>query len=298
LIVGIIGPEGAGKSLLMTWYMRYHLLNGGRVLTFPGYQVYGKKHTEKDIEKGVEPSIASEEIPIEQWISLSPELSNVAIAIDELQNFFHSYMHNTVANRLFSMGIAGQRRKRNLIVYYTMQLTRELPPTIRERTHFFIYCWDRYWRRNMADTFFDDGVGIPSERGVKIEIRPYDNLGTATGFPGTPCQPWVFSGKDLWLYYDSYAAVDTWHAWRKVEIKSDPLILDGHGQIIDKITPEQIQGKVETLMEVASGQALSVTELLPMMNLDRSHQATVGRILKDMGATKYTEDGRIIYELP
>lgn len=291
MIVGILGPEGGGKSCLMAWFLRAHYKSGGKVLTFPGYDLYKTRRT----ENGKTPELASESVPIESWVNLSPELSNVAIGIDELQNFFHSYTHNTVANRLFSMGIAGQRRKRNLAVIYTMQLSRELPQTIRERTHLFIYCWDTYWRSKMDDGFTDDNVA--TERGRMVEVRPYDNLGHLSGMPGQPLQPWIFLAHKLWPYYDSYAVVDVWNAFAKIKVKGREIELDEGGRVIEKVGESAIRGRLETLLDVTKGETLTMNEILSMTNLEKKHQTQVGKILKDMGCSKYMEGGVGIYEM-
>ncbi|PKH47739.1 hypothetical protein CVH13_00267, partial [Dehalococcoides mccartyi] len=72
-IWGFIGPEGAGKTTAMTYFMEYHMALGGVCRSFPGYTLYSPKgKLVKDID-------------LKELMLMSGELKNVVVGIDEIQ---------------------------------------------------------------------------------------------------------------------------------------------------------------------------------------------------------------------
>ena len=104
------GVEGAGKTCMMTRDLYRHYLSGGRVLAFPGYELYGK--TKKQI--------LSEQFSPEQIISLLEDENvqqvkheKIAIAIDEVGNYFnHHNWYNRICD-IMRVVLSGTSQIRN-----------------------------------------------------------------------------------------------------------------------------------------------------------------------------------------
>jgi hypothetical protein len=206
VIEGITGPEGAGKTLLMTYFGLLHKASGGKLVTFPGFKVtdgHGKE--------------LSETLDIDQWVTMPPELRDVLICIDEIQNFFSSRRHMSVLNYLFA-NLAAQRRHRNIGVIYTVQDWGWLDDRIRWLTHVLVVCSDLYW----SSWGKEQGV----KRGELISASFFDVKGFFTGKPWTPGPQRLLRAKDIWQCYDSYADVDTWTGLTKVEFKKPRITID------------------------------------------------------------------------
>lgn len=206
MIQGIIGPEGSGKTCLMTYFGLLHKARGGKVLTFPGYAItdgHGKQ--------------LSELLDIDQWVTMPPELRDALICIDEIQNFFNSRRHMSVLNYLFA-NLTAQRRHRNIAIMYTVQDWGWLDDRIRWLTHVLITCYDLYW----SSWGKDQGV----KRGELISASLFDVKGFFTGRPWTPGPQFLFRAKDIWPCYDSWADVDTWSGLTKIEFKKPKLTID------------------------------------------------------------------------
>jgi hypothetical protein len=207
MIIGIIGPEGAGKTCIMTYFGLVHLANKGRLLTFPGYEV-----TEPNHGKPI-----SEPLDIDQWVTMPPEFRDLEVAIDEIQNFFNSRRHMSVLNYLFA-NLAAQRRHRNLGVMYTVQDWGWLDDRIRWLTHVLVVCSDLYW----SSWGKEQGIS----RGELISAAFFDVKGFFTGRPWTPGPQFLLKARNIWQCYNSYADVDTWTGLTKVEFKKPKLTID------------------------------------------------------------------------
>jgi len=206
VIQGITGPEGAGKTLLMAYFGLLHKARGGKLLAFPGFEVtngHGKP--------------ISEPLDIDQWITMPPELRDVLICIDEIQNFFNSRRHMSVLSYLFA-NLAAQRRHRNIGIIYTVQDWGWLDDRIRWLTHVLIVCSDLYW----SPWGKEEGV----KRGELISASFFDVKGFFTGKPWTPGPQFLLKAKPLWPYYNSFADVDTWTGLTQVQFKKPKLTLD------------------------------------------------------------------------
>jgi len=206
MIEGVTGPEGAGKTCLMTFFALLHNAYGGKVLTFPGYEVtdgHGK--------------VLSEPLDIEQWITMPPELRDVLICIDEVQNFFSSRRHMSVLNYLFA-NLAAQRRHRNIGIIYTVQDWGWLDDRVRWLTHVLIVCSDLYWS--------PWGKEQEVKRGELISANFFDVKGFFTGKPWTPGPQFLLRAKAIWDCYNSFADVDTWTGLTKVEMKRPTIKID------------------------------------------------------------------------
>ena len=197
MIIGLVGPEGAGKSATMTWLALKHYARGGKVYAFPGYQV--KYNGE----------VISEELRIEQWVTMPEELSNAMICIDEIQNFFDSARWNAISNRLFSY-VGMQRRKRSLSIVYTTQNWKWAYERIRWLTHVLGECYDLYWSP------WGKTNGI--RRGELVRVQFTDLKGFFTGKEYQPLGGIVLRIKPLWEHFDSFGTVDVWQGFAKVKV--------------------------------------------------------------------------------
>lgn len=205
-IMGFVGPEGSGKSCLMTYFALKHALKGGRLLAFPGYAVTdGKGHE------------LSKAIATEEWIALGPELKDVIICIDEIQNFFNSTKFQATINQLFA-NFSAQRRHRNIGILYTLQDWGWLDPRVRWVTHVLGVCRDNYW----SPWGKEEGIG----RGERLSVIFYDVKGFYTGQPWTASLPFNLYAKPIWGCYDSYCDVDIWSGMSKVKIKKPVYDID------------------------------------------------------------------------
>ena len=256
MIMGFTGPEGAGKTCLMTAYCHAHLELGGKLVTFPGYEITDGKG-----------NVRSELINIDQWIALPDELSNVLIAIDEIQNFFDSYRWNSALANLF-VALEAQRRKRNLGILFAVQDIAWLPPRIRQLTHIIAPCWDLYWAFRNSDE--------PIKRGEKITVTYYDCKGFYTGRPWTPSAPVTFHAKKYWDLYNSFAVVDIWEKFTKVKVK-------GREATLDLREPQELPpGFQPPQDEIPSQSALNKLEIVQQLMARGEKAADIGKLLGAM----------------
>lgn len=216
-ITGFIGPEGAGKTCLMTAYCHAHVKLGGKLFTFPGYQLTDGNG-----------KVLSEEIKPEQWASLPEELNNTVIAIDEINNFFDAYRYNAVMAGLFT-SLQQQRRHRNLGLLFTIQNEQWLPPRMRQLTHYYIRCFDLYWSYHSSDE--------PIERGNIISFTIEDCKGFQRGIPGFTIGPSYFHAKKYWPLYNTYAIVDIFQKYQKIKIKQPEIIMDFREEVEQSQVP-------------------------------------------------------------
>lgn len=229
MITGVIGPEGAGKTVLMTYLALLHKARGGKLLTFPGYTVtngHGKQ--------------LSEQLDIDQWVTMPPELRDALICIDEVQNFFNSRRHMSVLNYLFA-NLAAQRRHRNIAVIYTVQDWGWLDDRVRWLTHVLITCYDLYWS--------PWGKEQQLQRGELVSANFFDVKGFFTGKPWTPGPQFLLKAKEIWPCYDSYADVDTWSGLTKIEFKKPKLTID-LTESKEESEGEVIQGKAQNKVSI------------------------------------------------
>lgn len=199
MLMGLVGPEGGGKTVTMTYFALKHACKGGIIRAFPGYEVTdGNNH------------ILTEQLSTEQWVNLGPEIKNVLVCIDEIQNFFNSIKHMATLNYLFT-NLMAQRRHRNLGVIYTVQDWGWLDSRIRWLTHVLGVCSDAHWSNWGREEH------LP--RGEIINVVFYDVKGFYTGHPWTPSAPFNLRAKHIWPCYDSFCDVDIWSGMSKVEFK-------------------------------------------------------------------------------
>lgn len=281
MIIGITGPEGSGKTCLMTALLRDHYSQtkgNGKIFAFPGYQLFN-----------TEGKIVSREMGMADWVNLPPNLQNAVIAVDEIQNFFNSAYWGTMVNQLFSM-VAAQRRKRNLVIIYTGQMMREVPNRVRDRTHYFIECFDLYHK-------------YPNqlERGTQIAFRTIDNLGFLTGIPYFRLPAKKFYSKPYWKFYDTHSVVDI-HFADKVRLKGRELEVSPDGAITDTTAgnghdKEAIRTKLIELRTTMLGQEWTMSDILDAIGEKKAQAKHVSEVLlREWGYRKKQRyDGQRVY---
>ena len=254
MIQGITGPEGSGKTLIMSYFGLMHIARGGRLLAFPGYELsdgHGK--------------VLSEPLDIEQWVTMPPELRDVLICIDEVQNFFNSRRHMSVLNYLFA-NLAAQRRHRNIGVMYTVQDWGWLDDRIRWLTHVLIVCSDLYW----SSWGKEQGVG----RGELISANFFDIKGFFTGKPWTPGPQFLLKAKEIWKCYNTYADVDMFSGLTKVEFKKPRITID----LTAPEEGEEVGAEKPLKSQAASSRAESTKEMLSDLHAKGVDVATLGKL--------------------
>ncbi len=203
-ITGIFGPEGSGKSCLMAAMGYAHWNLGGRLFSFPGFQVFADdEHKE----------LITEELPVQAWANLPPEINNSVILIDQIENFFSRQNARSIMTSLFT-NLEGQRRKRNLGIVYTTQQGREIPSIVYEKTHYVTYMWDMFW----SNAELEEKV----ERGTLSFFKKYDNLGFRTGHPGMLWEQGYFHPQLYWGKYDTDAVIDFWQRLSVIKFLNKP----------------------------------------------------------------------------
>lgn len=204
-ITGIIGPEGSGKTTLMTAYCCGAARYGGKVYTFPGYEVIDRK------EKPV-----SETILPEQWASLPENINGVVIAITEANIFFNSLHFQESTSELFTY-LGQQRRKRKLGIIYDVQLWNWFNNRLRDLTHVLVSCWDLYWTyRYKKDC---------PPRGTNLIITERDCKGFYTGRPWSKARPKLFNGSRYWPFFRTDDTVDPMAGKVKINYKKRQVMM-------------------------------------------------------------------------
>lgn len=199
-IAGIIGPEGSGKTSLMT------LLSAGLwelswdIFCFPGYNLLNRG---KPISNIIYP---------ENWVSLPIDLRNLVLDISEADTHFDS-MESWATPAKMMRNLAKQRRKRGLTILYDVQDWSWFNNRLRGLTHIIFSCWDMFWSRRLSEN--------PIARGTEIVVTPIDCKGFYTGHPWSRGLPFKFNAKKIWENFDTYETTSPYEAASTARIKID-----------------------------------------------------------------------------
>jgi len=274
MIWGFVGPEGGGKSTAMTYHALLHKAKGGRVCTFPGYDIYDGLKTDS---KGNRIKLSSP-IDIQKFITMSYELKDTLICIDEIQNFMDSSKHMTLINQL--MGYVGmQRRKMNLGIFYTVQNWMWLYNRMRWLTHLLTYCFDLRW----SPWGRENGI----KRGEMVRLTTFDCKGFITGKPWQPLQPKLLRATKIHDCFESYAVIDIFEGFRKIEVKR-PI------DVIDLRPPEEIARELdrETRSAILAGDQVENEELLSALAAQGVKVGTLAKVAKKLAVETANSAGR------
>lgn len=213
------GPEGSGKTCMMTKDLFLHYLSGGRVMSLPGYELYGNSKKQ----------LLSELIMPEDCLAMLQEDSSVirkqriVIAADEVENYFDHHTWWALVNDVIK-SIFGQRRKLGVAFFMTGPDFDALPPDIEYRVHEIVHCMDKH-------TLNRD---IP--RGLYCSYYKEDKRGMLSR-PGWHWSPRrKFYMKPWYNHYDTYSSVSFMNnpRFNKVKVQPREIILDADGNRIEK----------------------------------------------------------------
>ena len=206
MIWGFLGPEGSGKTTAMSYYSLLHIAYGGKVETFPGYELTRPNGTK-----------LSQELDTKNFFRNLYDYRNTVIAMDEMQNFADAQLSMTMFNRLLGYA-AAQRRKANIGIFYTVQSWNWVYLRLRQLTHLVTLCYDMRW------TPWGRENGL--KRGEQLRLTTYDCKGFFTGKPWSLMGQQLLSGVPLRPYYNSFAVVDLFEGFRKYEVKKPVTVFD------------------------------------------------------------------------
>lgn len=251
----------------MTKHLYGHYNSGGRILAFPGYQLYGK--TKKQI--------LSE--PIMPWEILEiienddPEhvakirKQRIIVVIDEVTNFINNHFWQNKITDVIA-GIAQQRRKLNIAMSMTGHERLRLPPNIEEKVHEEITCMD-------AHRFNHD---IPI--GQLCYYRHHDLRGMLS-HPRYPSSKTYSIKLTPWYkHYDTFSLVSVLHMFDKYKFEGREIRVGADGKIIEGTVNQNMEEtpEVTLLIEIASK-----VEELKENGIDFLSVVEYGMMLGDMG---------------
>lgn len=210
------GVEGSGKSCMMARDLYLHYLSGGRVLAFPGFELYGENKKQ----------VLSELFMPEQVMELLKQSSfkdlkrqKIAIAGDEITNFFnHHTWYNKICDIVYA--VMAERRKLGIAILMTGPLYQKLPPDLRDMIHEIIHCQDNHTLNH----------AIP--RGEKCIYYKEDLRGLLSN-PKHRFSRIKFMHMKPWhRRYDTYAAVDAIHQFVRLRIKGREVVYNEDGELV------------------------------------------------------------------
>ncbi|OGO00995.1 MAG: hypothetical protein A2Y58_03220 [Chloroflexi bacterium RBG_13_51_52] len=208
------GPEGGGKTAMMTRYNRIHHVMGGECWAFPGYELLN--------ERG---RVVSKLVYPEEVMGLLNEIQYIVLSIDELQNFMHHHAWADKLVEIITYGAAAQRRKREFVILATGPIFDWVPHDLRQMFHEVVHCSDMHWKNH----------NIP--RGQRIQFTRQDMRGVLSGRAGTMTRPSVFYPGKYFKYYETFSLVDPKYQFHKVRVKKEMVTIDSEGRIISQKQP-------------------------------------------------------------
>lgn len=226
-IVYYEGVEGSGKSVMMgrDLYIHHQLVGPGKVFAFPGFDVFDEK--QRKISQLIN--------PFEMFTQMM-EMYNVAIGIDEVQNFInHHNWWNKIID-ILTYGIAAQRRKRSLAILMTGPIFEWLPKDFQRMVHEVVHMQDRHWKVK----------AIP--RGEQSIIWREDKRGALSGDIGRRTRPQIFHTKRYWQHIDTWAPIDVMHQFEQFQVVQKKTFVED-GRVLTEEEVAQMEWRKKTIME-------------------------------------------------
>lgn len=204
VIEAYVGPEGSGKTLLLTTYAARCKIAGMEMMAFPGYALLDKHGA----------TVTKEITPLDFLIHFQ-EMQNVCLCITEITNYgIDAYNFNGIIPRIFG-NAAAMRRKLGLVILYDVQNFSMIPPRIRFFTHTICFCRDMFFGHQYTDT--------PIERGKNIQFRRMDMKGFYTGREGWLGRTtFLNNAESVWPLYKTTGMVDA--KWMLKSYKKSDLL--------------------------------------------------------------------------
>lgn len=221
------GVEGSGKSCMMTRDLFRHAESGGRVLTFPGYELYGKSK-KNVISDPILPEQLLELITGErEEVDIIRE-QRIAVGIDEVPNFFNHHTWYFKINDILT-SILQQRRKLGVAICMTGPIFEELPADTRRMIHEVIHCMDAHT------------VNHDISRGQTCIYYKEDKRGLLS-YPGMRFSRKMKFRMDKWKkHYDTYAAISPLNQYVKVKFQNKEVVVDDSGNVVGKDSELSVQ---------------------------------------------------------
>ncbi len=210
----VCGPEGAGKTSLMTHYVMEHDRLGGVTVTLPGYQAWRDREQTKPI---------CQEMTIEQMVKVLDKFENILIVIDELDNYFDNTMWWSNFLKLV-VRIWGQRGHRNIGVICTVQFLEDVPKKLLRKVHYIIKMKDLFYAKGYDDR--------PQERGVAASTMICDVQGFLNGTPWAWYPGQIFHPLSVRPFYRRSSIVDINQIFTKVKVEGKTVTVDLEGKEI------------------------------------------------------------------
>jgi|GEM_PF-2437607 hypothetical protein len=220
LVLGIDGPRGGGKSLLLTLLDTLDMGNGLRCKS--NLPIAGEVWN----SAGKKVRVQSEELDYIRLVSTIDQMWDYIVSIDEINLLFDALDFQRNGSKMFHKFMQ-QIRKRRVSIYYTLQNFRWADNRIRWQTDILVSCMDMYF----YPAFREKGL----ERGQLIEIKARDLSGVLTGQAyDAENNPQVFYGRFLaepmWDYYDSGNIISAWENQVNVKYKKPTIEVDLTGE--------------------------------------------------------------------
>ncbi len=204
MIIGLEGPEGAGKSAAMSFFGLMYASVDRPVFCFPGYKVVFRGKT------------ISQELKNEEWMlqddDFRKKVAGGIILADEIDKYFNKYTPSSVFSRLFTSLLTQRRKDDFSLAYSTQSSERLLSLNVAFSAHVKADCFDCYWT--------PWGKANHLQRGELSRISMYDNKGFFTGYPGTPIGTIILQTKKLWPCFESYAFTPPWAQFTKAHVNT------------------------------------------------------------------------------
>ncbi len=254
------GVEGSGKTCMMTRDLYRHKMYGGRVLSLPGYELFGRTQR----------SVLSEVIHPEQILEmLSTDDTKlirdqkIVIAMDEVTSFFNNHDWHNKINDVLEI-LLQERRKFRIGVMMTGPEEERLPSNIRYMIHEMIHC------RNLHSLHRD----IPND--LYCVYYKEDRRGMLSHPRYKFTRKRQFNMKRWQKHFDTYAAVG-YNLNTKYRIQKQEVVLGSDGKPIYKDDSQEEAVYDERVMIAAK------VEELKALDIERIEIYEFASILDSMG---------------
>jgi hypothetical protein len=208
---GLTGITGSGKTSLLSDYCLNVAELGGKIFTLPGYDIFTDATHQTKLSTQLSMGQLAKMTSTEEE---AKGLFHSVVAIDQIESKLNHHRWQGVLPALYE-NFADQRRKLRAGIVYTLQIWKELLPSIQGRT-FFLY--------ELNDWHY----GNPQfPKGENVNLTFIDVLGTKTGTRMSVHPfPWTYHPGDTWPFYDTNQWSNPLEQFRKMKIIAEPDIID------------------------------------------------------------------------